>query len=109
MEETMEKENELKRIDRMKLKELKEDIKDKEKRDIEFLSDVRMELKIELGRTTKNIKEILSLDEGSVVKLEKIAGENADILFNDKVIAKGEVVLVDESYGVRITTFKNKN
>lgn len=105
----MEKENELKRIDRMKLKELKEDIKDKEKRDIEFLSDVRMELKIELGRTTKNIKEILSLDEGSVVKLEKIAGENADILFNDKVIAKGEVVLVDESYGVRITTFKNKN
>ncbi len=75
---------------------------------IDFLSNIELELKVELARTIKTTKDILTLEEGSLIKLDKIAGENVDILFNDRKIAKGEVVLVDEAYGIRITTFKDK-
>lgn len=70
---------------------------------IELLLDVKMPIAIELGRTELPISEILSLGPGSVVELDKLAGEPVDLLVNDKIVAKGEVVVVDENFGVRIT------
>jgi flagellar motor switch protein FliN/FliY len=70
---------------------------------IDLLLDVKMPVSIELGRTDLPISEILTLGPGSVVELDKLAGEPVDLLVNDKIIAKGEVVVVDENFGVRIT------
>ena len=58
---------------------------------------------VELGRTRKSIKEILELTNGSIVELEKLAGEPVEILVNGQYLAKGEVVVIDENFGVRIT------
>jgi flagellar motor switch protein FliN/FliY len=62
-----------------------------------------MEMTVELGRTKKLIKEILSMGEGTIIELDKLAGEPVDILVNHKLIAKGEVVVIDENFGVRVT------
>lgn len=70
---------------------------------IDLLLDVPLSLTVELGRTKKTIREILSLGPGSVVELEKLAGETVDILVGGKLIAKGEVVVIDENFAVRIT------
>lgn len=74
---------------------------------IGLLLDVPLKLTVELGRTTKLVKEILALAPGSVVELDKLAGEAVDILVNEKPIAKGEVVVIDENFGVRITEILN--
>jgi flagellar motor switch protein FliN/FliY len=74
---------------------------------IGLLLDVPLKLTVELGRTTKLVKEILALAPGSVVELDKLAGEAVDILVNEKLIAKGEVVVIDENFGVRITEILN--
>lgn len=71
---------------------------------IDMLLDVAMPVSIELGRTTMPIQDILNLGPGSVVELNKLAGEPVDLLVNDKLIAKGEVVVVDENFGIRITS-----
>jgi flagellar motor switch protein FliN/FliY len=65
--------------------------------------DIPLEVTVELGRTSKLIKDILKLGPGSIIELEKLAGEPVDILVNGKFIAKGEVVVIDENFGVRIT------
>jgi flagellar motor switch protein FliN/FliY len=70
---------------------------------IGLLMDVLMEMTVELGRTKKSIKEILSMGEGTIIELDKLAGEPVDILVNHKLIAKGEVVVIDENFGVRVT------
>ncbi len=70
---------------------------------IGLLMDVPLKLTVELGRTTRTVKEILALAPGSVVELDKLSGEAVDILVNEKLIAKGEVVVIDENFGVRIT------
>jgi flagellar motor switch protein FliN/FliY len=70
---------------------------------IDLLLDVKMPVSIELGRTEMPISEVLTLGPGSVVELDKLAGEPVDLLVNDKIIAKGEVVVVDENFGVRVT------
>jgi flagellar motor switch protein FliN/FliY len=70
---------------------------------IEILLDVSMQVTVELGRTKMRIREILGLGEGSIIELQKLAGEPVDILVNGKLIAKGEVVVIDEYFGVRIT------
>jgi flagellar motor switch protein FliN len=70
---------------------------------IDLLMDVNLRVTVELGRTSMTIKEILELGPGAVVELDKLAGEPVDILVNDKPIAKGEVVVVDENFGVRVT------
>ncbi|HPO50042.1 MAG TPA: flagellar motor switch phosphatase FliY [Spirochaetota bacterium] len=70
---------------------------------INLLMDVNMELTVELGRTKKSIKDILGMGEGTVIELDKLAGEAVDILVNGKLIAKGEVVVIDENFGVRVT------
>ncbi|MDR2078621.1 MAG: flagellar motor switch protein FliN [Treponema sp.] len=70
---------------------------------IGLIMDVYMEMTVELGRTRKLIKEILSMGEGTIIELDKLAGEPVDILVNHKLIAKGEVVVIDENFGVRVT------
>ena len=70
---------------------------------ISLIMDVFMEMTVELGRTKKAIKEILGFGEGTIIELDKLAGEPVDILVNHKPIAKGEVVVIDENFGVRIT------
>ncbi len=70
---------------------------------LELILDISVEVKVELGRTQRKIKDVLELGPGSVVELERLAGEPVDILVNDKLFAKGEVVVIDENFGVRIT------
>ena len=73
-----------------------------EPRKIAFLLDVPLEMTVELGRSEKTIREILALGPGSVVELDKSAGEPVDILVNGRKVARGEVVVIDESFGIRI-------
>jgi flagellar motor switch protein FliN/FliY len=74
-----------------------------EQGNIGLIMDVSMEMTVELGRTRKLIKEILGMGEGTIIELDKLAGEPVDILVNHKLIAKGEVVVIDENFGVRVT------
>jgi flagellar motor switch protein FliN len=71
--------------------------------DLSRLSDIPMELSVEIGRTHMTVGETLDLRVGSVVTLERLAGETADLLVNGTAIARGEVVVIDERYGLRIT------
>jgi flagellar motor switch protein FliN/FliY len=70
---------------------------------LNLLLDIPLKVTVELGRTRKQIKEILELSQGSIIELDKLAGEPVDILVNNKLIAKGEVVVIDENFGVRVT------
>ncbi|SDC62838.1 flagellar motor switch protein FliN/FliY [Terribacillus halophilus] len=72
-------------------------------RNLDLLMDIPLKVSVELGRTKRTIKEILELSVGSVVELDKLAGEPVDIHVNDKLIAKGEVVVIEENFGVRVT------
>lgn len=74
-----------------------------EKRNLDMLLDIPLKVSVELGRTHRTIKEILDLSAGSIIELDKLAGEPVDILINQKLIAKGEVVVIDENFGVRLT------
>lgn len=78
-----------------------------ERKNISLIMDVPLEVTVELGRTKKYIREILELGPGSIIELDKLAGDPVDILVNGKVIAKGEVVVIDENFGVRITDIIN--
>ncbi|MGM0608401.1 MAG: flagellar motor switch protein FliN [Candidatus Muiribacteriota bacterium] len=71
---------------------------------IDLLLDVPLQITVELGRTKMLVKDILELGTGSVIELERLAGESIDVLVNGKLIAKGEVVVIDENFGIRITT-----
>lgn len=73
-----------------------------------LLMDVPLQVTVELGRARKLIKEIVDFSPGSVIELDKLAGESADIYVNGKLIAKGEVVVIDENFGVRITEITSK-
>jgi flagellar motor switch protein FliN/FliY len=70
---------------------------------MEFLLDIPLEISVELGRTKILINELLKLGQGSVLELSKLAGETLEILANRKLIARGEVVVVNEKYGIRLT------
>ncbi|MEI0518575.1 flagellar motor switch protein FliN [Brachyspira murdochii] len=70
---------------------------------ISLLMDVTINVTVELGRARLTVREILSLGEGSIIELQKLAGEPVDLLVNGKLIARGEVVVIDECFGVRIT------
>ena len=70
---------------------------------IGLIMDVPLEVTVELGRTKKSIAEILDFAPGTIIELDKIAGEPIDVLVNGKFVAKGEVVVIEESFGVRVT------
>jgi flagellar motor switch protein FliN/FliY len=70
---------------------------------IDLLHDVEMDVSAELGRTRMSVRELLSLSPGAVVELDRAAGNPADLLVNGRLIARGEVVVIDENFGIRIT------
>ncbi|MCL5256771.1 MAG: flagellar motor switch protein FliN [Chloroflexi bacterium] len=72
-------------------------------RGMEFLMEVSLDITVELGRTRMPLRDILALNHGAVIELDKVAGEPVDVLVNGTLIAKGEVVVVDEKFGVRVT------
>lgn len=72
-------------------------------KDLDFLLDIPLEISVELGRTKILINDLLQLGQGSVIELTKLAGEPLEILINHKLIARGEAVVVNEKFGVRIT------
>ncbi|ARK30989.1 flagellar motor switch phosphatase FliY [Halalkalibacter krulwichiae] len=74
-----------------------------ESNNLNMLLDIPLQVTVELGRTKRSIKEILEFTQGSIIELDKLAGEPVDILVNQKLIAKGEVVVIDENFGVRVT------
>ncbi len=78
-------------------------IEEFDRKNMGLLMDVPLQVTVELGRTSKRIREILEFGQGSIIELDKLAGEPVDILVNGKNVAKGEVVVIDESFGVRIT------
>ncbi|MHB1313879.1 MAG: flagellar motor switch phosphatase FliY [Christensenellales bacterium] len=80
-----------------------QDSSNESRENIGFIMDVPLQVTVELGRCKKSIKEILGFNIGSVIVLDRLAGEMVDILVNGKLFAKGEVVVIDDSYGVRVT------
>ncbi|KGA98241.1 flagellar motor switch protein FliN [Alkalihalobacillus alcalophilus ATCC 27647 = CGMCC 1.3604] len=76
---------------------------DSESHNLNMLLDIPLQVTVELGRTKKSIKDILGFTQGSIIELDKLAGEPVDILVNQKLVAKGEVVVIDENFGVRVT------
>ena len=71
--------------------------------------DIPLQVTVELGRTNRSVKEILELSPGSIIELDKLAGEPVDILVNNRPIARGEVVVIDENFGVRVTDIVSKS
>lgn len=83
-------------------------LKQAEARNLNMLMDIPLQVTVELGRTKRSVKEILELVSGSIIELDKLAGEPVDVLVNSRLIAKGEVVVIDENFGVRITDILSK-
>jgi flagellar motor switch protein FliN len=75
----------------------------KEVPNLDFILDIPLEISIELGRTKMLIAELLQLGQGSVIELTKLAGEPLEVLVNQKLVARGEVVVVNEKFGIRLT------
>jgi flagellar motor switch protein FliN/FliY len=71
--------------------------------DLSLVLDVRVELAVEVGRTTMTVRETLAIAPGSIIALDRMAGEPVDLLVNGRRIARGEVVAVDEEFGLRVT------
>ncbi len=74
-----------------------------QKSNMDFILDIPLEISVELGRTTLMINDLLKLGQGSVVELSKVAGETLEVLANQRLIARGEVVVINEKYGIRLT------
>lgn len=70
---------------------------------LDLLLDVPLQVTVELGRARRLVRDILNLGVGSIIELDKLAGEPVDVLVNGKLVARGEVVVVDENFGVRVT------
>jgi flagellar motor switch protein FliN len=97
-------ENESNAPDRAQFPDLEQDPKKKESlKDLDFILDIPLEVSVELGRTKMLINELLQLGQGSVIELNKLAGEPLEILINRKLVARGEAVVVNEKFGVRLT------
>ncbi|KKB44676.1 flagellar motor switch phosphatase FliY [Bacillus thermotolerans] len=79
-----------------------------ESRNLNMLMDIPLQVTVELGRTSRSVKEVLELSAGSIIELDKLAGEPVDVFINSRLIAKGEVVVIDENFGVRITDILNE-
>jgi len=80
-----------------------------EQNSMDLIMDVALDLSVELGRTSLPVRDILQLGPGSILELDKLAGEPVDIMVNGKLIARGEVVVVDDNFGIRVTEIANRN
>lgn len=76
---------------------------EKKERNLDLILDIPLRVTVELGRTKMLVRDLLQLGQGSVIELSKLAGEPMEILVNDKLVAKGEAVVVNEKFGVRLT------
>ncbi len=76
---------------------------EKRDRNLDLILDIPLRVTVELGRTKMVVRDLLNLGQGSVIELNKLAGEPMEILVNDKLVAKGEAVVVNEKFGVRLT------
>jgi flagellar motor switch protein FliN/FliY len=76
---------------------------EKKDRNLQLIMDIPLRVTVELGRTKMPVSELLNLGQGSVIELNKLAGEPLEVLVNDKLIARGEAVVVNEKFGVRLT------
>jgi flagellar motor switch protein FliN/FliY len=94
----MDKEN----ISKLNLPQLEKTTVSSDESNLDILQDVPLTITVEIGRAKMLVKDILKLTVGSVIELDKLAGEPVDILVNGKIIAKGEVIAVNENFGVRI-------
>jgi flagellar motor switch protein FliN/FliY len=74
-----------------------------EPNNIDLLKDVYLKVTVELGRTRMQLRQVLELQQGSVVELDRLAGDAVDVFVNDRLLARGEVIVVDDKFGVRIT------
>ena len=77
--------------------------------DLDLLADVPLEVTVELGRVRMTVRELLALQQGSVVELDRVAGAPVNVLVNGSAVARGEVVVVDEELGVRLTEIISRN
>lgn len=84
-------------------------LQETEVRNLELLLDIPLQVTVELGRTKRSVKEILAMTQGAIIELDKLAGEPVDIYVNNRMIAKGEVVVIDENFGVRVTDIISKS
>ena len=75
----------------------------KRERNLDLIMDIPLKVTVELGRTKMVVSELLNLGQGSVIELNKLAGEPMEVLVNDKLVARGEAVVVNEKFGVRLT------
>lgn len=85
------------------VKEIKQDGDVKQSPNLDFILDISLEVSVELGRTKIPISDLLQLGQGSVIELAKLTGEPLEILVNQKLVARGEVVVVNDKFGVRLT------
>lgn len=106
MEKALEMEKAMKSQEEFKSPQIDEFVKTEEKpklRDIDFILDIPLELVVVIGRTKILVQELLQLTQGSVVALDKLAGEPMEVYVNGKLVGRGEVVVVNEKFGIRIT------
>jgi flagellar motor switch protein FliN/FliY len=110
LENNMDGMGSLESINTMEVEKLADDVKagddaiNKLKvQNLDFILDIPLKVTVELGRTEVQIKDLLQLGQGSVLELDKLAGEPLEILVNGKLVAKGEVVVVNEKFGIRLT------
>lgn len=80
-----------------------------DKKNLDFILDIPLQVTVELGRTKMLVKDILQLNQGAVVELTKLAGEPLDIFVNSKLVARGEAVVVNEKFGVRLVDIVTPN
>lgn len=80
-----------------------------DKKNLDFILDIPLQVTVELGRTKLLVKDILQLNQGAVVELTKLAGEPLDIFVNSKLVARGEAVVVNEKFGVRLVDIVSPN
>ena len=82
---------------------------DSDKKNLEFILDIPLQVTVELGRTKLLVKDVLQLNQGAVIELSKLAGEPLDIFVNSKLVARGEAVVVNEKFGVRLVDIVSPN
>ncbi len=82
---------------------------DHDRKNLDFILDIPLQVTVELGRTKLLVKDILQLNQGAVVELTKLAGEPLDIFVNSKLVARGEAVVVNEKFGVRLVDIVSPN
>lgn len=75
---------------------------------LDVIMDLELEISIQMGRTRMKVKDVLALSVGAIIELDKMVGEPMDIYANDRVIARGEVIVVDEDFGIRVTEIVNR-